>query len=79
MTKKQAYLFNNYKKYPLSTVQANDIEQLLNSWIEYGPVGYGQFDFMDLIAKNRGWNPLVLYETMEVTIGSKVYKITREE
>ena len=34
---------------------------------------------MTLIAERRGWHPLTIGETMNVTIGNKCYSIIRKE
>lgn len=65
-------------KHKLSDYQTIDIQRLLKLWIEYGPVGYGEFDFITLISERRGWLPLEQYETMHISIGNKNYEITRK-
>lgn len=66
-------------QHDLSDWQSMDINRLLELWIEYGPVGFGEFDFMTFIAQRRGWHPLVVGEKMNITIGDKCYSITRKE
>lgn len=57
--------------------QSRAIQQLLKSWVPEGTTEGGEFDPMDYLAANRGWNPLELEEFMEVGIGDKRYKIHR--
>lgn len=38
-----------------------------------------QVNLVDIIAAHCGWKPLVVGETMTVTIGGKRYKIVREK
>ena len=64
-------------EHKLSDFQTMDIQRLLKLWVEYGPVGYGEFDFMTFIAERRGWLPLVPGGRMHISIGSKNYEITR--
>ena len=61
----------------LSGCQKRQIDTLLKSWHHIGPGDYGEFDPMDLLAANRGWNPLVVGEDVSVELGDKRYKITR--
>lgn len=79
MTVKRVFYDSCGDKHTLSIFQADNIKRLLNLWIESGPAGYGEFDFMTLIAERRGWHPLTIGETMNVTIGGKCYSITRKE
>lgn len=79
MTIKRVFYDSCGDKHKISSFQADDIHRLLELWVEYGPVGFGEFDFMTLIAERRGWHPLTIGETMNVTIGDKCYSITRKE
>ncbi len=63
----------------VSSCQKRQMETLLLSWRHIGPGDYGEFDPMDMLAKNRGWHPLTVGEQMSVGLGGKRYKIIREE
>mgnify|MGYP003435980290 CR=1 FL=1 len=64
-------------EHKLSDFQTIDIQRLLKLWIEYGPDGYGEFDFINFISERRGWHPIVPGGRMHISIGSKNYEITR--
>lgn len=61
----------------ITAAQSDAVQKLLQSWVTLEGTEGGEFDPMDYLAANRGWNPLTVEEKMLIHIGDKAYEIRR--